>query len=419
MSLNRRCFFQAAGATAVGLGACHSAAPKPPDDSRAPDPSPRRSGASGKPGQDDPSALLFLCGDVMTGRGIDQILPHPSDPVLYESYIKDANDYVRLAELVHGQIPRPVPFDYIWGGALAELQLFSPDGRIINLETSVTTSNDWQDKGINYRMNPENVGCLKAAGIDGCVLSNNHVLDWGRAGLIETLETLHRAGIQTAGAGLDLNAARAPAVVAARGQNRVLVFAYGLASSGIPESWGAGTREPGVNLLPELSADVLEVVAENVDSARRPGDIVVISIHWGSNWGYDVPLAQQEFAHGLIEVARADLIHGHSSHHAKAVEVHRGKLIVYGAGDLVNDYEGIGGHEQFRGDLSLMYFARLSWQTGRLLSLRMTPVRSNRLRLRRAVPDETRFLRDTLEREGARFGTGAAVGPDGRLYLRF
>ena len=51
---------------------------------------------------------LFLCGDVMTGRGIDQVLPHPSDPRLYESYVRNAKEYVALAEAANGPIPQPV-----------------------------------------------------------------------------------------------------------------------------------------------------------------------------------------------------------------------------------------------------------------------------------------------------------------------
>ena len=67
-----------------------------------------------------------------------------------------------------------------------------PDARIINLETAVTRSHDRANKGINYRMSPENAECLVAAGIDCCVLANNHVLDWGRAGLLETLAVVQK-----------------------------------------------------------------------------------------------------------------------------------------------------------------------------------------------------------------------------------
>lgn len=94
---------------------------------------------------------LFLAGDVMTGRGIDQVLPHPADPVIYEPYMRSASGYVELAELKNGPIPKPVDNSYIWGDALTVLDAIKPDLRIINLETSVTKSDDyWPDKGINY-----------------------------------------------------------------------------------------------------------------------------------------------------------------------------------------------------------------------------------------------------------------------------
>ena len=100
-------------------------------------------------------ARLFLCGDVMTGRGIDQILPHPCDPLLHESYVKSARDYIRLAEQVNGRIPKAVKFSYVWGAALQELTRAQPDVRIINLETSITRRGAFVPKGINYRMSPE------------------------------------------------------------------------------------------------------------------------------------------------------------------------------------------------------------------------------------------------------------------------
>lgn len=120
---------------------------------------------------------LFLAGDVMTGRGIDQILPHSVDPVLHEPYVTDAREYVRLAEEVSGPIPAEVPPEYVWGDALPELDRVGPDLRIVNLETAVTTSDEWwRGKVVHYRMHPGNVDALRAAKLDACVLGNNHVL---------------------------------------------------------------------------------------------------------------------------------------------------------------------------------------------------------------------------------------------------
>lgn len=177
---------------------------------------------------------LFLCGDVMMGRGLDQILPHPSDPVLYEPHVTSALRYVELAEEATGPIPKPVDVAYIWGDAVAEWERVAPDARIINLETAVTRSNDWDDKGINYRMHPQNVACLSAAQIDCCVLANNHVLDWGATGLVETVDTLRKARITTVGAGRTRREAEAPAVLEVEGKGRILVFASGVETSGIP-----------------------------------------------------------------------------------------------------------------------------------------------------------------------------------------
>jgi poly-gamma-glutamate capsule biosynthesis protein CapA/YwtB (metallophosphatase superfamily) len=96
---------------------------------------------------------VFLAGDVMTGRGIDQILPHPNVPEIQESYVRDARDYVELAERVNGPIVRPVDCRYIWGDALAELDRVSPHARIINLETSVTSSDTyWASDSLERRL---------------------------------------------------------------------------------------------------------------------------------------------------------------------------------------------------------------------------------------------------------------------------
>jgi poly-gamma-glutamate synthesis protein (capsule biosynthesis protein) len=360
---------------------------------------------------------LFLCGDVMTGRGIDQILARPCDPAIHEGYLESALDYVELAEFVNGAIPRRVQASYIWGDALAELERFRPDLRIVNLETAVTASEVWVPKGINYRMHPANVACLSAAAIDCCALANNHVLDWNDAGLIETLETLQRAGVHIAGAGRNRSAAEAPAVLPVAGKGRVLVFSVGMASSGVPPEWAATADRPGVDFLADLSQCSVEGVARRVEAVKRPGDAVVLSIHWGANWGYDVADDERWFARALIDSAGVDLVHGHSSHHPKGIEVYGERLILYGCGDFVNDYEGIRGHQEFRGELGFMYLPELEPGTGRLLRLELVATRMKRFRVQRAAAAETRWLCAVLDREGARFGTRARLMADGRVEL--
>jgi len=360
---------------------------------------------------------LFLCGDVMTGRGIDQILVSPVDPVLYESSIQSATDYVGLAEEANGPIPRQVAPPYVWGAALDELDRARPDARIINLETSITRSDDYDPKGINYRMSPENSDCLVAAGIDCCALANNHVLDWGRCGLIDTLTTLQRLHIKTAGAGRNLEEARTPAVLDIAGAGRVLVFSLASVTSGTPTRWAATREAPGVNLLPDLSEASVERVAGEIAHVRRPRDVVVVSVHWGPNWGYDIPEQQRRFAHALIEQADISIIHGHSSHHPKAIEVYRNRLILYGCGDFMNDYEGISGYEDYRDDLPLMYLADLDPAHGDLAALEMVPLQIRQFRLTRPSRQDIDWLRERLNRECRRFAVRVEQMSGGRLAL--
>lgn len=360
---------------------------------------------------------IFLCGDVMTGRGIDQILPQPGDPTLYESYVADARDYVKSAERVNGPIPRPASFKYIWGDALAEMKQTGVDARIINLETSITISDDrWPDKAIHYRMHPENIRCLTAAHIDACSLANNHVLDWGYAGLIETLDTLDRAGVAHAGAGHNAAEAAAPAVIQVPGKGRVLLFSFGSDTSGIPDEWAATSQRAGVNLLNDLSEDTARRIGSEMNAFRKAGDVVIASIHWGSNWGYDIMKEQVDFAHLLIEEGVA-IVHGHSSHHARSLEVYQDRLILYGCGDFVTDYEGIGGYEMFRGDLALMCFAEVEPSNGRLTSARLIPMQMRRFRLNRASAADAQWICSLFSGMGAPFHTGAKLAEDGRLNL--
>jgi poly-gamma-glutamate synthesis protein (capsule biosynthesis protein) len=367
------------------------------------------------------SLRLFLCGDVMTGRGIDQALPHPVDPVLYEPYVRDAREYVELAEKAKGPIPRPLTFDYIWGDALQELEQTQVDLRIVNLETAITSEETpWPDKGIHYRMHPLNIGCLSAPRISGCGLANNHVLDWGYSGLSETLRSLDTAGIAHSGAGNNAEEAAAPAVLNVEGKPRVLLFSFGSTTSGIPREWSATTSHAGVNLLDDLSDATAARVADQMRPYRQPGDLLIASIHWGSNWGYDIPPQQIAFAHRLIEEGVA-LVHGHSSHHVKAIEVFKSRLILYGCGDFLTDYEGISGYEDFRGDLALMYFVDLDSQTGQLMSARLVPMQMRRFQLERvSAPDaDAESLCNLLNELGAPFGTRARLNKDKSIILEW
>jgi poly-gamma-glutamate synthesis protein (capsule biosynthesis protein) len=360
---------------------------------------------------------VFLCGDVMTGRGIDQALPHPVDPVLYEPYVRDAREYVDLAEKAHGAFQRPVTFDYIWGETLQELDRADVDLRIINLETAITSAETrWPGKEIHYRMHPLNIGCLSAARISGCALANNHILDWGYEGLSETLQSLDSAGIAHAGAGKDADEAAMPVVLDLTENGRVLLFAFGSTTSGIPHEWRATNISPGVNLLDDLSEATAARVVSKMRQHQQPGDVLIASIHWGSNWGYEIPPEQIAFAHRLIDEGVA-VVHGHSSHHVKAIEVFKGRLILYGCGDFLTDYEGISGYEKFRRDLAPMYLVELHTRSRELISARLVPMQMRRFRLEHASAADTEWLCALLNRLGAPFETHVELTADKKLTL--
>jgi poly-gamma-glutamate synthesis protein (capsule biosynthesis protein) len=267
-------------------------------------------------------------------------------------------------------------------------------------------------------MNPANIEALAAVGPDVCVLANNHVLDFGRSGLIETLDVLARRGLSAVGAGRSLGEAQVPAIVPIpRTAGRLLIFAFGSPTSGIPYGWAASDDRPGVSLMNDLSNAAADELCRRVGEVRQPGDVVVVSAHWGSNWGYRVEPDQLRFAHRLID-GGVDLVHGHSSHHPRPLEVYHNKLILYGCGDLVDDYEGISGHREYRDDLRLLYLARLDPASGELAELKMAPLRARHMRLHHASEDDARWLRKTLDKVSRRFGSRIDLGPDGLLTLR-
>jgi poly-gamma-glutamate capsule biosynthesis protein CapA/YwtB (metallophosphatase superfamily) len=365
-----------------------------------------------------PNVTVFMCGDVMTGRGIDQILPHGGDPRLHEPAAVDARSYVTLAERANGPIPRPVDFEWPWGDTLAVLDEFTPDARVLNLETSITAGGEFAPgKAVHYRMHPDNIACLTAIRPDVCVLANNHILDFGPAGLAETLHTLSRAGIPTVGAGLDAEQAERPSMIAIPGGGRVVIAAAGMTSSGVSRYWTATDREAGVAVVADHSDRSAAEIADWALNLKRADDVAIVSLHWGSNWGYDIESRQVRFAHRLID-AGIDVVHGHSSHHPRPIEVYRGKLILYGCGDTVNDYEGIPGYNDYHDELRLLYFASIDRSSGALIVLHMVAMRARRMTLERASHDEAEWLRRTLEHASRRFGTRIHDEADSAFAVR-
>jgi poly-gamma-glutamate capsule biosynthesis protein CapA/YwtB (metallophosphatase superfamily) len=202
------------------------------------------------------------------------------------------------------------------------------------------------------------------------------------------------------------------------GTGRVLLFSFGTLTSGIPREWSATDTRAGVNLLEDLSEPTAARIADQMRQVQKPGDVILASIHWGENWGYDIPTEQIAFAHRLIDNGVA-VVHGHSSHHVKAIEVFQDRLILYGCGDFLTDYEGISGYEEFRGDLAVMYLIELDCQSRHLISAQLVPMHMRRFRLEHASTADAQWLSELFSRLGAPFGTSVRLGPDNKMALEW
>lgn len=220
------------------------------------------------------------------------------------------------------------------------------------------------------------------------------------------------------GAGENSIEAALPTAIDVPEKGRVLTFAFGLRDSGIPPEWAAAPQRDGVSLLDDLSEATANDLSDHIRRSARQGDVIIVSIHWGGNWGYDIAEDQIQFAHRLVD-AGVHIVHGHSSHHVKALEVYMGKPIIYGSGDFVDDYEGIGGHDPYRDDLRALFDIRFDTRASQLERVEIILFQPKRLRLQRASARDTQWLCDLLNKLCSRFRTSADVLSENRIAIHW
>lgn len=306
-------------------------------------------------GTDEKTFKITLLGDIMLGRLIDQLLP---------KHVQERDD-ARHAASFRKSHSHLEDYDYSspWGDWIPFFQ--HSDLVLGNLETSATThSRKWPDKVFNYRMHPSNVRCLQEAGLNYVSLANNHTLDFSRTGLLETVRTMKEAGIAFAGAGETVEEAERPAVltlprsssVSLQGEekekpqesgNKHEIHLYSFSDH--PSDW---STVPEFNLFQYGSSSrsrLRELLTKSWPGLSLSPSLKIISLHWGPNYAWHPEDRIVSMAHFLIDECGIDIIHGHSSHHVQGVEVYKGKLIIYGCGDFVDDYAVTAG---YRNDLS-------------------------------------------------------------------
>lgn len=259
---------------------------------------------------------------------------------------------VMLGRLVNEAIAR-YGFAYPWGDTLPLLR--AADVVCINLECALTRHTQrWggdPDKPFFFRADPQAVETLRIGGVRFASLANNHIVDFGTEGLLETAAVLDRAGIAHAGAGADLESARAPAVLSIRGWNVAFV-----AFADYPEAWCATDESPGMCFTPiSLEPEHFAWIEDAVAQARAVADFVIVSMHWGPNMRLRPPPAFRDFARGVI-ASGADVFWGHSAHVLQAIELVDGRPIFYDTGDFIDDYAV---DANLRNDLSALFLLRV------------------------------------------------------------
>ena len=308
---------------------------------------------------------LFLAGDCMPARGVDCVLPYPLDDArafLRETCCRHARDYVRLAldASALSSAPRHT-FTSLLGDLLDEKRRRAPCFSMVNLETALTSTSDdfWLGKPVCYRASERNgIGLLETLGVDCVTIANNHALGFSLRGFEDTVRALEASEtLDFVGGGLNADEAFRWRRFESGG-----VSALGVCfeNSGVPREWRATSSAPGLALM-TADDDVRRLLSTVREEKRRhPSSTIIVSCHWGSNWGWDVSPTIEHLARRLVE-SGCDIVHGHSSHHPRRCELYEDKLIVYGCGELLNDYEGIGDHAgfpaaTFAGDLRFAYF---------------------------------------------------------------
>lgn len=300
--------------------------------------------------------------------------------------------------LAAGEFARP------WGNLLPRLQ--AAELVLVNLECALTgRAERWSDGGekpFYFRADPTAVRTLTVGGVDFASLANNHSCDFGPEGLLDTIATLDGAGIAHAGAGADRWSARVPALLAA-GDMRVAVVAF----ADYPAEWAATPNGPGINYAPITTApEYFDEVRVAVAVAREQADLVVGSFHWGPNMRARPRPEFRWFAHSVVE-AGVDIFWGHSAHVVQGAEWHRGALILYDTGDLIDDY-AVDAH--LRNDLSALFVVEANPR--RVERVEVVPARIDDLQVNRAQGADRQWFLDRFTARCAELGTALTLEGD-------
>jgi poly-gamma-glutamate synthesis protein (capsule biosynthesis protein) len=205
--------------------------------------------------------------------------------------------------------------------------LSAADLAMVNLETAVTTRGTPEPKEFHFRAPASAYDALEAAGIDVVTIANNHALDYGRTGLVDTVDAARAAGMPTVGAGADAAAAYAPWITEIRG-TRIAVLGFNQVSE-LWSEWRATDTQAGIAMTRDLPRAVAAVRA-----ARHQASVVVVYVHWGTEGDACPPAEAREFAGEMAEAGATIVVGTHA--HLLLGDGWLGKTFVqYGLGNFL------------------------------------------------------------------------------------
>ncbi|MDN3656584.1 CapA family protein [Ferruginibacter paludis] len=316
--------------------------------------------------------IIGLAGDVMIGRSVDPVISTEG-------------------------------YSYVWGNMLPLLR--GTDLNIINLETTLTSSEKKVSKVFNFKAAPDKVKSLTEAHITFANLANNHILDYSEEGLKETLQVLHNADIQYTGAGMNQQEAERPCFFA---KNNLRLGLLGYTDN--EPGWSAGISKSGINYINVSAKKYRQKVLEAIVRVRTETDIVVVSMHWGPNMRQEPSDEFIAFAHDMVEMG-ADIIHGHSAHIFQGVEVYHNKLVLYDTGDFVDDYVA---DPILKNNLSFLF--RIEMTGKGIEKLTLTPALIGNYQVNQATGKNYEWSIKRMQQLSVRFGT--TVSDTGEVMIK-
>jgi poly-gamma-glutamate capsule biosynthesis protein CapA/YwtB (metallophosphatase superfamily) len=191
-----------------------------------------------------------------------------------------------------------------------------------NLEEPITVHDRKVEKEFNFKMDPQFVGTLRDGRLTLVTVANNHVADYGREGLLETIGHLERAGIPFVGIGTSLDQARSPVVLSVKGKRIGFLGYFGGGEYAATDSSGG--------FAPRSE----RMIIEDVRRADSTVDYLVVNFHWGTERAESPERWQVSLAHEVVR-AGADLVVGHHPHVLQGAERYQSGIIAYSLGNFV------------------------------------------------------------------------------------